>query len=184
MPKIEVRQLRRDDDRSRFRSGDAALDLFFAKYAAQNQFRHHIGTTYVATEQGAIAGFATVAPASIQVDQLPLDQRHRFPQYPLPVLRVARLAVAESAQHRMVGSQLLRAVCLLAKEMASQLGCIGIVVDAKPGAVGFYARYGFAEIQVLDGAMGGSVNTLPMFLPLGSIPGVLSPAPSVLSQGT
>ena len=38
------------DDRTRFRSGDADLDRFFQAYAGQNQFRHHIGTTYVAVE--------------------------------------------------------------------------------------------------------------------------------------
>ena len=43
---IEVRLLRQEDDRSRFRSGQPDLDRFFARYAGQNQFRHHIGSTY------------------------------------------------------------------------------------------------------------------------------------------
>ena len=47
---MEVRALRATDDRTTFRSGDPDLDRFLAKYAAQNQFRHHIGTTYVAVE--------------------------------------------------------------------------------------------------------------------------------------
>lgn len=40
---IEVRLLRQEDDRSQFRSGQPDLDRFFARYAGQNQFRHHIG---------------------------------------------------------------------------------------------------------------------------------------------
>ena len=37
------------------------LDRFFARYAGQNQFRHHIGATYVALESETILGFATVS---------------------------------------------------------------------------------------------------------------------------
>ena len=42
---MEIRALRNTDDRTTFRSGDADLDRFLAKYAGQNQFRHHIGVT-------------------------------------------------------------------------------------------------------------------------------------------
>jgi hypothetical protein len=38
--------------RTAFRSGDPDLDRFLVKYAGQNQFRHHIGTSYVAVEAG------------------------------------------------------------------------------------------------------------------------------------
>jgi hypothetical protein len=45
-----------------FRSGDVDLDRFLERYAGQNQFRHHVGTTYVAVETGRIIGYVTVAP--------------------------------------------------------------------------------------------------------------------------
>lgn len=47
---IEIRSLQINDDRKSFSSGDADLDRFFHKYAGQNQFRLHIGTTYVALD--------------------------------------------------------------------------------------------------------------------------------------
>lgn len=93
---LEVRLLRPGDDRSQFRSGQPDLDRFFARYAGQNQFRHHIGSTYVAVAGGEIRGFMTVSPAQIAIDHLTLAQRKRLPHYPLPVLRLARLAVAKS----------------------------------------------------------------------------------------
>ena len=65
----EVRLLRPTDDRSRFRSGNADLDRFFARYAGQNQFRHHVGVTYVAVRDDDILGFATVAP--LETDRSP-----------------------------------------------------------------------------------------------------------------
>jgi hypothetical protein len=48
---VVVRRLEPRDDRTRFRSGNVDLDRFFARYAGQNQFRHHIGTTYVAVDE-------------------------------------------------------------------------------------------------------------------------------------
>src|SRR6266511_878312 len=101
---MEIRVLRESDERARFRSGDADLDRFLVKYAGQNQFRHHIGTTYVAVEAGHILGYATVAAGNMEGDALPATARRTVPRYPLPVLRLARLAVDAAVQNRGVGS--------------------------------------------------------------------------------
>ncbi|MBI4700618.1 MAG: hypothetical protein HY744_05555 [Deltaproteobacteria bacterium] len=77
---IEVRALRPEDDRDGFHSGDPDLDRFFLRYAGQNQFRHHIGTTYVAVEQGTILGFATAAAAEIEATVLPEKHRAGLPR--------------------------------------------------------------------------------------------------------
>ena len=45
---MEIRALREDDQRSEFCSGNDSLDRFFREFAGQNQFRHHLGVTYVA----------------------------------------------------------------------------------------------------------------------------------------
>src|SRR6266498_2427359 len=108
---MEIRALRPSDDRSAFRSGEEDLDRFLRNYAGQNQFRHHLGVTYVAVEEGSILGFATVAPGQIDVDDLPVTIRKNMPRYPLPMLRLARLAVDQSAQSQGLGTQLLRFVC-------------------------------------------------------------------------
>ena len=63
------------DDRSQFRSGDPDLDRFFHKFAGQNQFRHHVGVTYVAVEDRRVLGFATVAPGHVEIDGLPVAAR-------------------------------------------------------------------------------------------------------------
>ena len=83
---MEIRALRPNDDRSAFQSGDEALDLFFHRYAGQNQFRAHIGVTYVAIEAGHILGFATVSPRHVDIEDLPERTRKKLPRYPVPVL--------------------------------------------------------------------------------------------------
>jgi len=167
---LEVRRLRPTDDRSDFRSGNIDLDRFFQRFAGQNQFRHHIGTTYVAIHEGAIGGFVTVAASEIAVSDLPPTTRKKLPMYPLPVLRLARLAVDERYQGRGLGSALLRSILTLARRMSDELGCIGVVVDAKPDAVAFYEKLGFVRLDASAGQLGDRPEPLPMFLELAAIP--------------
>ena len=167
---METRRLLESDDRSGFQSGDAALDTFFSRYAGQNQFRHRISTTYIALDGGRIAGFATVAAGELQADDLPEASRRALPRYPLPILRLARLAVSRDLQGRGVGAALLRTVFALAKSMAAATGCIGVVVDAKPDSVSYYEERGFLRLEGSAGLMEGRPRPIPMFLSLEEIP--------------
>ena len=163
---IEVRLLGETDNRSSFESGDEQLDLFFRRYAGQNQFRHHIGTTYVALEGSTILGFATVTVGHVEIENIPSSLRKKLPEYPLPILRLARLAVDRHAQGKGVGEHLMRTVCSVAIELREKLGCVGVVVDAKPGAENYYIRYGFVELEVVEGVLEERPTPKPMFLPL------------------
>ena len=163
---MEIRALRQADDRTAFRSGDPDLDRFLVKYAGQNQFRHHIGTTYVADEGGRIVGYATVATGQIEFEGLREGRRRKLPRYPLPVLRLARLAVDQAAQGRGVGTTLSRFVFQLALRLAGEYGCAGVVVDAKPKAVSFYEGLGFFALEVLEGHGASRPVPTSMFLPI------------------
>jgi GNAT superfamily N-acetyltransferase len=168
---IEVRKLLASDDRTRLRSGNPDLDRFFQKYAAQNQFKLYVGTTYVAVDTGTILGFVTLTVSAIEVDDLPLALGRRLPRYPLPVLRVARLAVDVAAQGRGVGHALLRFSFRLALSLRDDFGCVGIVVDAKDEARAFYEKLGFVPLQVDEGLLGERPAPTPYFLPLGKVGG-------------
>lgn len=166
----DIRALRPTDDRSDFQSGDIDLDRFLLRFAGQNQFKHHIGVTYVATEADRILGYATVAPGQIEVADVPAGLAGRLPRYPLPVLRLARLAVDQRAQGRGIGSRLLVAVFEIAHELSSSVGCVGVVVDAKPDAVGFYTRLGFRSMETVAGGLPERPEPSAMFLPLSAVP--------------
>jgi GNAT superfamily N-acetyltransferase len=163
---MEIRALRASDDRSRFASGDESLDRFFRVYAGQNQFRHHLGVTYVAIEAQVVVGYATVAPGELAADRLPAADRKRLPGYPMPVLRLARLAVDRAVQSQGLGKLLLRFVLELAAKLATDVGCAGLVVDAKPPAIRFYERFGFRSCDsVVEGASEARPQPTLMFLP-------------------
>ena len=166
---MEIRALREGDDRSQFRCGEPDLDRFFHKFAGQNQFKHYVGVTYVAADGKRILGFATISPAHVEIEGLPATARKKLPRYPLPVLRLARLAVDESARGQGLGAQLLRFVLQLALRMADDYGCVGVVVDAKPDALDFYAKYGFIAVDALEGQADARPQPTPMVLSIRSI---------------
>jgi len=55
--------------------------------------------------------------------------------------------------------------------MADNMGCVGVVVDAKPDAVAFYDRLGFVPLEVVAGEIGDRPQPLPMFLEFGQLAG-------------
>ena len=166
---MEIRALRATDDRERFRSGDPDLDRFFHRFAGQNQFKHYVGTTYVAIEETRILGFVTVSAGHIDIDDLPAIARRKLPQYPLPILRLARLAVDFSVRGRGLGRSLLRFALRLAIRMSDDYGCVGILVDAKPDAIRFYKSYGFIALDVVEGQSEARPQPTALFLSIRAI---------------
>ena len=98
------------------------------------------------------------------------SKRKRLPRYPVPVLRLARLAVDERAKGRGVGSILVRAILVLAQQLADDVGCVGVVVDAKHEAVPFYEKLGFLPLDVVSGELGDRPQPSTLFLELGLVP--------------
>jgi len=165
----QIRRLQKSDNRKEFTSGHEDLDHFFRRYAGQNQFRHHIGVTYIATDEQTILGYLTVATGSLEVDECPQDKKLPS-QYPLPILRLGRLAVAREYQGRGIGKQLLRYAFALALQQRDSVGCVGMIVDAKEEAIAFYERYGFHLLDgPIEGELRGNPPPHPMFLSIKSV---------------
>jgi len=167
---ILIRALAKSDNRKVFHCGNKELDHFFHRYAGQNQFRHHIGVTYVAidSEENNILGYATVATGSIEAGELPSGQ---YPNnYQLPILRLGRLAVDKDEQGKGIAKKLLCYSLKLAINQKKTVGCVGVIVDAKPDTISFYEQYGFQKIEdIWEGQMKGYPEITPMFLSLKSI---------------
>lgn len=112
----------------------------------------------------------------VEIENLPPGLRKKLPDYPLPILRLARLAVGRNARGKGVGERLMRAVFSVAIELREKLGCVGVVADAKQGAENYYLRYGFVEPEVIEGALEERPTPKPVFLPGSAIIQALRPA--------
>ena len=131
-------------ERTRFSCGVAALDEYFRTQATQDA-RRRASACYAAVqhETNAVAGYYTLAAASVPLTELPESLSKRLPRYPsVPVARVRRLAIDLSFQGRKLGAALLADAALRA--LRSEVAVFALVVDAKDdSAVAFYRHHGF-----------------------------------------
>lgn len=120
-----------------------ALNEFLSRYAVKND-ELGIGKTFVALdEKSLIAGYFTLATAQVAYQEIPGDFRGKLPKYPVPALRIARLAVNKEAKGKGIGKWLLAQAFIKAVHVADVTGLYFIIVDAKETSKGFYEHYGF-----------------------------------------
>ena len=145
-----------EDLKCGFKCGTPPLDEFFARHALPND-RAGIGKTYVLRAQSGVAdvpdilGFYTLSMADVEPESVAGTVPVRLPRYPMPVALLGRLAAHQEAQGQGVGKRLLRDALRRIANVAGQIGCLGVVVDAKDEAAqGFYARFGFVTLPGAD----------------------------------
>ena len=151
--KLVITVLERQHDRQDFDCGAPALNTFLQRFARQ-QADKDFNRSYVAVAQGElrIRGYYAISTASIDFQNLP--PALRLPRYPVPVVRIGRLAVDLREQGNGVGTALLRHAMHLAASTAQKIGSHAVVVDAKnEAAVAFYAKYGFRRFSDQDLSM-------------------------------
>jgi len=130
-----------------FDCGIKPLNQFLVNYAKKNDSLG-IGKTFVALDKkGNIAGYFTLATAQVTFDELPENQRGKLPKYPVPSIRIARLAVAKSYQNSGVGKWLLTQIFYKILHVADLIGLYLIIVDAKESSRAFYEKYGFQQFS-------------------------------------
>jgi len=153
-------------ERAGFDCGVEALNLFLQKSANQNQ-KKNFSKTYVAIDANdenqckKIYGYYTLTSGQIYAADLPQNNNLNLPKYPVPIIRMARLATDKQFQGQGIGGFLLYAALKTVLEVSNKIGIYAIVVDAKNEfAKNFYKQYGFIELQN---------NALTLFLPLDTI---------------
>ncbi len=130
-------------DRRSFSCGDSELDGYLKRFARQHAAAK-VSRTYVAANGTTILGYYSLAMSAIRKDQLPADYQSRFPNYPLPVARLARLAVDQRYQRQGLGELLLANALSRCLRLSEEIGMVGVVVDAKHDrARRYYERFEF-----------------------------------------
>lgn len=142
--KFRIEVLAPEHDRAGFDCGSEPLDKYLREQASQDM-RRRTSVCYVAVDENTdtIAGYYTLAAASVPLTSVPADLAKKLPRYPLvPVARVGRLAVSLAFQERQLGAALLWDAG--SRAMRSGLGVFALVVDAKDAtAAAFYKHHGF-----------------------------------------
>ena len=136
--------------RKDFDCGIEELNRYLAQFALPND-RNNIGKTFVAVSDfypQIPMGFYTVSMAQIKVSDLPDSIRSGLPRYPIPAMRLGKLAVDKKYQGSGIGSALLKDVFNRAISLSSEVALRFVLVDAlNDPARTFYLQYGFVSLQ-------------------------------------
>jgi len=144
--------LERVHNKSMFDCGNEHLNIFLQNYAMQNN-KNNSSRTYVSIckENNEIAGYYTLTYGSISHLEATEKVKRQMPNYPIPVMILARLAVAKNYKKLGLGKGLLRDAMLRTLQASSLAGLRAIIAHAKDSkAKSFYLKYGFEESPLDD----------------------------------
>lgn len=144
-PRVLLEQLDEHHDVSTFDSGNDVLDGWLGRHALTAQ-RMDSARTFVATRNGRVIGYFSLTMGSVLRADAPAKLVRGMPAYPVGMVLLARLAVAQPEQGKGVGAMLLAEALRKAVAAGEVAAARLIVVDAlDDGAAAFYERYGFVR---------------------------------------
>lgn len=147
-------------DRNAFDSGSAPLNRYLREQVTQD-VRRRVTACFVAlnaTHQ--IAGYYTLASASVLLSDLPAATAKKLPRYPtVPAVRMGRLAIDQNFQGQGLGGALLADA--LQRAARAEIAAYALLVDAKDThAAAFYQHHGLLALPDAP---------LTLFLPLATV---------------
>jgi ribosomal protein S18 acetylase RimI-like enzyme len=143
-------------DRTGFNSDSEPLNRYLREQVTQD-IRRRVAACFVALKDGErIAGYYTLASASLLLVDLPASIGKKLPRYPtVPAIRMGRLAVDQDFKGQGLGGALLADA--LDRAIRSEIAAFALMVDAKDeAAAAFYRHHGFIALP----------DSLTLFLPL------------------
>jgi GNAT superfamily N-acetyltransferase len=119
------------------------LNRFLIRFALPNQ-QANASQTYVGLADDEIIGFYTLVVGEVAYTDAPERLTKGLAQHPVPIMLLARLAVATSWQGRGVGAGLLKDAMRRTLQAADIAGIRAFAVHAKDAAAqAFYAHFDF-----------------------------------------
>jgi GNAT superfamily N-acetyltransferase len=140
---LRIEKLSRSHAVEQFTCGQQELDRFLVRHALQAQ-QANSSQTYIALDSDEVIGFYTIVAGEVRHADAPERVVKGMPRYPIPLLVLARLAVASSRQGRGIGAGLLLDALGRTLQVAEVVGVRALAVHAKDEqAAAFYRHFGF-----------------------------------------
>jgi GNAT superfamily N-acetyltransferase len=128
-----------------FDCGRETLNRFLVQFAWPSQAANG-SQTYVAIDAGAVIGYYTLVVGEVQHDLAPERMRKGLSRQPVPVMVLARLAIAVRRQGQGLGKWLLKDAIVRTLAVADIAGVRAFVIHAKDDAAkSYYQRFRFAD---------------------------------------
>jgi GNAT superfamily N-acetyltransferase len=126
-----------------FDCGREALNRFLIRYALQSQ-QAGASQTYVAMAVEEIVGYYTLVVGQVEYNDAPERLTKGLARHPVPIMLLARLAVAAGWQGKGLGAGMLKDAVLRTLQAADIAGIRAFAVHAKDDeARAFYEHFDF-----------------------------------------
>jgi len=140
---LRVEKLGRGHRVDEFDCGQEHLNRFLARFAWQNQ-QAGASQSYVALADEEVAGYYTLVVGQVEHGSAPERLTKGLARHPVPIMLLARLAIATSWQGKGLGSGLLKDAMLRTLQAADIAGIRAFAVHAKDDAArAFYEHFDF-----------------------------------------
>jgi GNAT superfamily N-acetyltransferase len=140
---LRIEKLQRLHAIDSFDCGREALNRFLIRFAFTNQ-QAGASQTYVALSDSEVAGFYTLVVGQVEYADAPQRLTKGLARHPVPIMLLARLAIARSWQGKGLGSGLLKDAMLRSVQAAEIAGIRAFGVHAKDDeAKAFYEHFDF-----------------------------------------
>ncbi len=160
---IKIVPVSKSIERKVFNCGIDELDQYLRQFSIPND-KKNIGKTFVAVEESKPdkpIGYYTVSMAQILFTDLPDSIKKGIPKYPVPAMRIGKLAVDSNFKGMRIGSFLLKDAFMRAVNISSEVALYCVIVDAlNEAAKSFYLKYGFVAFEENPLTLVISLNTI------------------------
>ncbi len=143
MTSLRIDKLQREHRLDAFDCGREALNRFLIRFALQNQ-QAGASQTYLALTGKHVVAYYTLVFGQVDYIDAPARLTKGLARHPVPIMLLARLAVANAWQGKGLGSGLLKDAMLRSLQAADIAGLRAFAVHAKDDeARAFYERFSF-----------------------------------------
>ena len=132
----------------KFDCGTEVLNEFLSRYSLKNDTLGNARTFVAFDDKDEVAGYFTLVTAQVVYEDIPDEYRGKLPKYPVPSLRIARLAAGKNLQGKGIGKWLLSQAFIKIVHVAEITGLYFIIVDAKETSKSFYEHYGLLSSKI------------------------------------
>lgn len=131
-----------------FDSGHQEMTNYLRRFAKKNHKSGLSPCTVIVRKdiEHKILGYVTVSNSTVEKGDPPAPSLASFPNYPIPVILIGRLAIHKDNHRQGLGELLLMHVFFTSARAVRELklGSVGIITDAiDEQAVNFYRKYDF-----------------------------------------
>jgi GNAT superfamily N-acetyltransferase len=140
---LRIEKLHRSHAIDSFDCGREALNRFLIRFALQNQ-QAGASQTYVAVTDEEVAGYYTLVVGQVDFEKALQRLTKGLARHPVPIMLLARLAIATQWQGKGLGAGLLKDAMLRTLQAAEIAGIRAFAVHAKDDqARAFYEHFDF-----------------------------------------